>query len=133
MARTERVLPENLDRAIMAALEEYSAEVTRDVKAEVKSAAETCRQLISSNAAGSFGGSSYAKSWRTKKAFEDAFDVRYTVYSRKYYQLTHLLEYGHDKWVYGHETGGFVRGRAHIRPAEEQAERQLVSRIERKI
>lgn len=125
------IKPEDLEKAITEALTEYSAEVTKETKAEVQEAAELCRQQISDRAPRNSG--KYANSWKTKKAFEDAFDVRYTVYARKYYPLAHLLEFGHDKWIYGHETGGHVQAKPHIRPAVDETERRLVSRIKMRL
>ena len=130
---TQKVQPEGLEQAILETLETYSREVTQEVKAEVKTAADACAAKISSNAAAKFNGHAYANSWTQKKAYEDPFDVRYRVYSKKYYPLTQLLEFGHDKWIFGHETGEYVQGRAHIRPAADEAAEKLVRDIKMRL
>lgn len=61
----------------------------------------------------------YAKSWQSKKVNETAISIEYNVYSKKYYMLTHLLEFGHEKVLWGKRMAGQrVRGYPHIEPAE---------------
>lgn len=122
---------DGLADAISNILTEYSEEVNAATKRAVETVAEECRKDISNNAT-VFHGSKYAKSWRKKLSYGSAKESRYTVYSTKY-QLTHLLEYGHEKWLWGHYTGEFVNGKAHIRPAELRAEENLVQTIKRNL
>lgn len=120
---------DDLASAVMKELEKYEVQATAATKRAVEKTAEECRQDISNNAT-VFKGSKYAKSWRKKLSYYSAKENRYTVYSTKY-QLTHLLEYGHEKWLWGTYTGGHVDARPHIRPAEEKAEQRLISEIKR--
>ena len=117
------------DTALQNILNSYSKEVTDVVKDEIKDAAEFCVEQVEARAP---GRGSYASSWRNKKSYEDPTDVRYTVYSKKY-QLVHLLEYGHDKWLWGKETGGTVAPKPHVRPAVEATETQLVNRLKARL
>lgn len=121
-----KVSVDEFARAVEGVLEDYQETVTTDVKREVGAAAEFCRSEIQQEAP---GRGKYAASWSADKAYEDAYDVRYRVRSKKYYMLTHLLEYGHDKWLWGHPTGGRVEAKPHIRKAEEKAEEQLITKI----
>ena len=124
----KKVTIDDFEKAVFDILADYSQEVTRETKAECKKGAEFCAEQIRILAPKK-SGTNYANSWRAKKAFEDAFDVRYTVYSKKYYPLTHLLEHGHRKVLWGHETFDSVKGIPHIKPAREETERILVNGI----
>jgi hypothetical protein len=70
----------------------------------------------------------YAKSWKARKTRETATNYQVTVYSSSRYRLAHLLEHGHAK-----RNGGRVRAFPHIAPAEEKAEDQLLSELERRL
>ena len=113
--------------AIMNELENYTAEAIRDTKKAVQETANECREEIMQKAPGS---GKYKNSWKTKQGYLSATQSQVIVYSTKY-QLTHLLEYGHEKWVWGHYTGDRVRAIPHIRPAEEHATQRLVERIKK--
>lgn len=115
--------------AIIKELDAYAGEVTVATKQAVEETAEQCRQDISAAAPGS---GHYAQSWRKKQTFSSADENRFVVYSKKY-QLTHLLEYGHKKWLWGYYTGDRVDAKPHIRPAEEKAGKNLVNTIKRKL
>lgn len=123
---------DNLADAIMNELETYSNEVAVASKKAVEQTAKECKEDISQHAPHSKGknGGKYAGSWRTKQAYLSSTESRITVYSTRY-QLTHLLEYGHEKWLWGNYTGQRVKAIPHIRPAEERAEQRLVERIKR--
>lgn len=117
----------NFADAIMKELENYSTEAIRDTKQAVEETAQECLEEISQNAP---GDGKYKKSWKKKQARLTATESEITVYSTKY-QLTHLLEYGHEKWLWGNYTGDRVRAFPHIRPAEEKAKQKLVERIKK--
>ena len=124
----QKVSVDGLASAIMKELEGYKAEVDRDTKAVVKEVADDCAKEVKQNAASAFGSGKYSRGWKSKVVFENATDIRCKVYNSTNWQLAHLLEFGHRKWLWGKNTGGFVSGRAHIRPAEEHAETQLVNK-----
>lgn len=76
---------------------------------------------------GTWGGH-YARKWKVK-----IVGGKRVVYNEKY-QLTHLLEYGHDVIVNG-KVRGHAPAQPHIKPVEEWAqeefEKELESQIER--
>lgn len=73
----------------------------------------------------------YAASWAEKKG-ETSRMSQYSrvIYSKApNYRLTHLLENGHAKVLWGHRTGERVPGIAHIAPAEAVATENMVRYI----
>lgn len=119
-----------LAEAVMKELETYDARATVAAKQAVEKVAEDCRRDIMASAPQESG--KYAKSWKKKLAYSSANEIRYTIYSTKY-QLTHLLEYGHEKWLWGEYTGGRVSGKPHIRPAEARAEESLIKELKKSL
>lgn len=67
----------------------------------------------------------YAKGWSTKKV-----DNMTVVYNRTDYQLTHLLENGHDIVRNGKKVGHF-NGIKHIKPVEEEVQERMVEEVEK--
>ncbi len=112
--------PYDISAVIAAELETYTKEVVEDI---AKAANEVSTELVSTLKQSSPKKTGkYAKSWTKKKEGN-----RYRVYNKKY-QLTHLLEYGHVK-----RNGGRVAAKAHIRPAEEDAVKEFVEKVERAV
>ena len=120
----KRIRPEQLAQVIAEELDEY-ADMTADImKASVKRAGTTARSEIRAGAPKK--SERYARSWRTKTTKETSNKMEVTVYSPSRYMLAHLLEHGHVK-----RGGGRTRSFEHIAPAEQKAEKQLLSDIER--
>lgn len=109
---------DGLADAIMAELQDYSQEVTEDVKKSVDAAGKECVRILKETSPKDTGD--YAQGWRKRKAYESKSDLRVEVHNATDYQLTHLLEDGHAK-----VTGGRVDGKPHIDPAAEQASQLL--------
>lgn len=116
---------DNLADAIVKELQEYSQEVADITKDAVKETATETVSTLKRTSPKRTGR--YAKSWRQRTTTENRANISITVYNGRY-QLTHLLEKGHAK-----VNGGFVPGIPHIAPAEEQAERLLTEKIEKRI
>lgn len=119
---SSKVKLEDLADAIMQELEEYSQEVSDQLKEDVKSTAEECVKQIKLKAPKKSG--KYRRGWKVKVSYESAEDIRVTIYNAAKPQLTHLLEFGHAK-----RKGGRVDGTPHIRPAEQQAEERLLKKV----
>lgn len=115
--------PYDISAVLAEELQKYSGEVTEEVKQAVDDVSEELVEDIKNDSPKKTG--KYAKGWRYKTEYESKTDKRNRVYNATDYQLTHLLEYGHAK-----KGGGRVEGKAHIRPNEEKAIKQLEKKIE---
>ena len=124
MSRTIRI--ENLDDAVSELLEEYADVTAETLKTAVNNAGNLAKKEIQATAPKQTG--QYAKSWKARKTRETSTNYQVTVYSSSRYRLAHLLEHGHAK-----RNGGRVRAFPHIAPAEEKAEDQLLSELERRL
>ena len=121
---SRKIKIDELADAVAEQLEEYNKLSAEVVKTAVTKAGNSVKKDIGANAPVKTG--KYAKSWRTKKTKETSTELEVTVYSPTRYMLAHLLEHGHAK-----RNGGRVRAIPHIAPAEEAAEEQLMTDIER--
>ena len=117
---------EDLADVIMEELRSFSEEITEGMKEEVKQVAKECAKDIKDKAPVDSG--TYKKNWKVKNVFESQNDICVVVHSAKEYRRTHLLEHGHAK-----RGGGRVEGIPHIKPAEENAEKKLMKKVEIKI
>ena len=108
---------------IQLSLQKYSQEVAEGLKEETRKVAKKTVKRLKDTSPKRTG--EYAKGWTSKVEYEGADEIRIKVRNRKKPQLTHILEHGHAK-----ATGGRVAGRPHIRPAEQEAEKELLSKVE---
>ena len=97
----------------------------------VKEVAEESRDEL--KVAGSFKDRSgkYRKGWKITYN-----ELRYgleAVVHNKVYPLTHLLESGHAKYLWGKDTGEQVKGFPHIEQVNEEAQRKLEEEIIRRL
>nr|DAH50896.1 MAG TPA: putative tail component [Caudoviricetes sp.] len=117
--------PEDLAAAIMDELQTYDQKVTDGIKKEIRQVAKECRQDIVEHSPVDTG--EYKSGWKDKVKYEDASNIRITVYNKKDPYLTHLLEHGHAG------PGGIAKGSArpfpHIAPAEQRAEEKLMRKV----
>lgn len=107
---------EELDEIIFDYASKAKGVLQTSLKAEAQATAKALRQISPKRP----GGGEYAKSWIVTEVKKG-----YIVNNKKHYQLTHLLENGHAK-----VNGGRVAPRVHIKPAEEEGKRKLISRLE---
>ncbi len=112
---------DDISKEIARALSDYTEDVTEGLQEAKKEVAKDAAKKLKVSSPQLSGD--YAKGWRAKKVGSS-----YVVHNKTDYQLTHLLEYGHAK-----RSGGRVSGDPHIRPAEQEAINDYVSRVERVI
>lgn len=117
---------DDLADEVMKGLKEYARIATDDLKEAVRHAGDTTKAEINQTAPIDTG--KYRKSWTVKKTKETSDSIQVVVHSKTRYRLTHLLENGHAK-----RGGGRVAARPHIAPAEQKAEEQMISEVERKL
>lgn len=109
---TKTVKGEDLGRAIVELMREYTEEVSAAIRKEVNDAAEDIkRDIVAGSPVGATGR--YKKGWNVAKRDTEGSTTR-IVHNRPRYMLVHLLEHGHAK-----RGGGRVAGRPHVKPASD--------------
>ena len=121
-----KVTVDELAEAIGKELGDYFDDITEDVKNAVEVTTQECVAEIKQRSPKRTGN--YSRSWTATEVFNRRGSIRFTVHNKKHYRLTHLLEDGHAK-----KNGGRVEGTPHIAPAEQNAEKNLIKRIEEAI
>lgn len=80
------------------------------------------------------GWRNYARGWVYESKADKKGIRRNVLYNKKYGQLTHLLENGHEKILWGKKpvsTGNRVPGKKHIEPVAQMIEKELPKEIEK--
>ena len=121
-----KVTVDELAEAVGKELGDYFDDITEDVKNAVEVTTRECVAEIKQRSPKRTGN--YSRSWTATEVFNRRGSIRFTVHNKKHYRLTHLLEDGHAK-----KNGGRVEGTPHIAPAEQNAEKNLIKRIEEAI
>lgn len=118
-------------QAIAKLLDEYGEEIREEVMEAIPEVAKATADELKAASPKLTG--EYAKDWKASPLTENRLTYSATVYNGKNYRLTHLLEYGHVKWIGGRNTGERVKAYPHIAKAEEKANEELVERITKKV
>lgn len=117
--------------AVAEIYKNWSVDVIDTSKEAVKEVAEESRDQLKVEGDFSNRTGKYRKGW--KITFEETrYDIKATVHN-KVYQLTHLLESGHAKFLWGRATGEEVRAFPHIANVNDEAQRKLEEEIVRRI
>lgn len=118
---------DDLAAVIAASLEEYTAEVTEGIKADVKSVGRECRENIARDSPrGKREAKKYADSWKVKNE-SSSLTAKATVYNTQS-GLPHVLEFGHQT-----RNGGRTKPQPHIKPNEKKAAEELQNRVEKRL
>lgn len=113
---------DGLEEAMAEALQDYSQEVTDNLKKEIRATSKEVVAELKETSPARTG--EYAEGWTSHVEYEARDDIRVEVYNRKKPQITHVLENGHA--LVG---GGRVEARPHITPAVDHAEKRLDKKI----
>lgn len=117
--------------AVTSILKDFSNDVLEQTNEAVKDVATEARDEL--KVEGDFQNRSgkYRKGW--KVTFNELrYGLESTVHN-KVYPLTHLLESGHAKWLWGRDTGETVQAFPHIEKVNEEAQRKLEEEIKRRL
>ena len=121
----------SLDEEIKKALEDYNVEVVRVTNESIKEAAKEAAKTLKNGGPYKNRTGAYAKDWTARQREKKKSVVQiqgYNVYNKKHYQLTHLLENGHQS-----RKGGRVKAFSHIAPVNEQLGEMVTGKIESKL
>lgn len=113
---------DQLAAAISGILDEYANDVTVSMKDAVKKVTKEGTKALKRASAQEFGNGDYAKSWRFVYD-ADNIGASGVIYSSKP-GLPHLLENGHLL-----RNGRFWQGKPHIKPVEEQIEKDFEEEV----
>lgn len=115
-------MAEDITKAIMDALNEYTDEITDATKAAVDRTARAVNQEIKNHVFFKQHTGEYVLAFAMKTTAEDKYNKQKTWFVKDpFYRLTHLLEKGH----YMARQGGMSKAYPHIQYGEEIAQRML--------
>lgn len=125
--------PDNLPEELVKELQDWTnTELRQKVNEAIRETAETGAKMLRNGGPYAERTGKYTKDWDAKmrkKALTAITNTEeYTVYNKRKYQLTHLLENGHQS-----RNGGRVRPFEHIKPTEEFIETLVVSNIRKHV
>lgn len=117
-----RIDASQLSSTVMEALAAYAGATDEIVEHAAQTAA--AHAVADLNFSSPSLSGDYRKGWayrKTKSRSRVGGTHSVVIYNKPHYRLTHLLENGHAKVVYGRRLPGTVAARPHIRAAEESA------------
>lgn len=121
-------------QALIEELNEWASTELKEAANESfeETAKEAAKMLKSSGQPYNDITGAYRKDWtsglRNGRMSQISGLKRFSVYNKENYQLTHLLEYGHQS-----RNGGRVREFSHITPVNEQVGEMAAIKLERKL
>lgn len=107
--------------AINQILAKYTDDVDKALDDAIKSTADEAVVKLKETSPKNRG--KYRRGWKVKKVKGE-----YTVYNTQY-QLTHLLENGHDVVAWGRKVTR-AKAQPHIKPVADWAQEEVVKRVE---
>lgn len=122
----------SLSEEIQNQLKTFGTALNREINEGLKEVAEKTAETLRQGGPYNERSGKYTRDWAVKLRSRSYSSVtmteEYTVYNKKNYQLTHLLEKGHVS-----RNGSRVRPLEHIKPAEELAEQMAISEVNKAV
>ena len=122
----------SLSEEIQNQLKTFGTALNREINEGLKEVAEQTAATLRKGGQYNERSGKYTGDWDVKLRNRSYSSVtmteEYTVYNKKNYQLTHLLEKGHVS-----RNGSRVRPFEHIKPAEELAEQMAISEVNKAV
>lgn len=126
-----KITIDGLDEEIKRQLEDFNVQAIEAANKSIKEAANEAVKMLREGGPYQNRTGAYAKDWTAgqRNKTKSVVEINgYTVYNKGHYQLTHLLEHGHQS-----RNGGRVKAFSHIAPVNEQVGAMVVEKIERKL
>lgn len=122
----------SLSEEIQNQLKTFGTALNREINEGLKEVAEKTAETLRQGGPYNERSGKYTRDWAVKLRSRSYSSItmteEYTVYNKKNYQLTHLLEKGHVS-----RNGSRVRPFEHIKPAEELAEQMAISEVNKAV
>ena len=122
----------SLSEEIQNQLKNFGTALNREINEGLKEVAEKTAETLRQGGPYNERSGKYTRDWdvklRKRSYSRVTMTEEYTVYNKKNYQLTHLLEKGHVS-----RNGSRVRPFEHIKPAEELAEQMAISEVNKAV
>jgi len=119
--------PDQLQSTIQQILHEMPQKVDNVIDEAAAKVSKEAVKTLKATSPKRPGGGRYAKGWAVKKVGKEL-----VIYNRTDYQLTHLLENGHDVVVNGKKVGHYG-GVKHIAPVEKEVIEKMTEEVEKGI
>lgn len=136
MARRKTIKPVDLSSAVEELLKEYGDEVFEvldDAITDTTSEAVSDLHAVRTFSPKGNPSGAYSSSWTSEEKMTSRYSKNSTVYNENHYRLTHLLESGHSKVLWGRKTGERVSAYPHIAPINEKAQESVIRKVEKGI
>lgn len=122
------IKPSELSKTLQNYLNDYREDIQDDViEVTDKVTKEAVNELKNTSPRGQRGA--YARGWSTKVQKRGKLKYHKVIWNRTNYQLTHLLEFGHDV----HNTSTPAKPIPHIRDVEKNYNQEFVDLLSEKI
>ena len=126
-----KVKADDFSKAVTSIVKTWSAEIQEETDEVIREVADDSKNEL--KVAGDFKNRTgdYRKGWRV--SFEEKRYGLTAIVHNKVYMLTHLLESGHAKWLFGRNTGEEVKAFPHIEKVNEEAQTKLEQELARRL